>query len=450
MKNMMKYFSLAVLALTVTVLAGCQKDETLTGDGVHFTATVKMAGGGTKALAANGHKTFAVGDQIAVVYKNTSGATVKAVSAALTPSDIKNNGKAANFSVELTDPDRSLNVTYIYPASMAKDDGSVNYDALATQNGTRATLSSSLDLCTYSGSWSGGSLPTNVTMTNQLAICKFAVLNSSETVINNTITNLIISDGTHTYTVNRSASIDSIWVAMHPVTSGNIAIIASDGTNFYEKSFSGKTLTAGHIHPIAMKMDAGHPYVDLGLPSGRLWATCNVGATNPQDYGNYFAWGETTPKANYAWTTYAFDNSTNHDGSSFSKYTGSDYSVLQPADDAATQNWGSNWRMATSAEWAELVSNTDKEWTTIGGVQGGKFMKKTDHSVYIFLPAGGLLNETGGTWGHGSNGRYWSSSLKTDEPARAFMTSCDNNEDRPYDASYRHFGRSVRAVLSWN
>lgn len=210
-------------------------------------------------------------------------------------------------------------------------------------------------------------------------------------------------------------------------------------------SANGYYTNNGTGYGIALAVEP-HLFVDLGLPSGTLWATCNVGATNPQNYGDYFAWGETTPKANYSWTTYAFDNSTNHDGSSFSKYTGSDYSVLQPADDAATYNWGSNWRMATSAEWAELVSNTDKEWTTIGGIQGGKFMKKTDHSVYIFLPAGGLRDGTNGNWGLGTNGRYWSSSLKTDEPIRAFMTSCDNNDDRPYDASYRYYGRSVRPV----
>ena len=189
-----------------------------------------------------------------------------------------------------------------------------------------------------------------------------------------------------------------------------------------------------------------HQHVDLGLPSGTLWATHNVGATNLEDYGYYIAWGETTPKTDYSWATYAFDNSANHDGSSFSKYTWSDYSVLQPADDAARQNWGIHWRMPTSAEWQELINNTDKEWTTIGGIQGGKFMKKTDHSVYIFLPAGGLRDGISGNWGLGTNGRYWSSSLKTDEPIRAFMTSCDDNDDRPYDASYRYFGRSVRPV----
>ena len=210
-------------------------------------------------------------------------------------------------------------------------------------------------------------------------------------------------------------------------------------------SANGYYTNNGTGYGIALAVES-HQHVDLGLPSGTLWATHNVGATNLEDYGYYIAWGETTPKADYSWTTYAFDNSANHDGSSFSKYTGSDYSVLQPADDAARQNWGIHWRMPTSAEWQELIDNTDKEWTTISGVQGGKFMKKTDHSVYIFLPAGGLRDGTNGNWGLGTNGRYWSSSLKTDEPIRAFMTSCDNDEDRPYDASYRYFGRSVRPV----
>ena len=210
-------------------------------------------------------------------------------------------------------------------------------------------------------------------------------------------------------------------------------------------SANGYYTNNGTGYGIALAVES-HQHVDLGLPSGMLWATHNVGATNLEDYGYYIAWGETTPKDDYTWANYAFDNSANHDGSSFSKYTGSDYSVLQPEDDAARQNWGIHWRMPTSAEWQELINNTDKEWITIGGVQGGKFMKKTDHSVYIFLPAAGLHSSSGGTWGVGTNGRYWSSSLKTDEISKAWFMFCDNGSDGLDCNQYRYFGRSVRPV----
>ena len=191
--------------------------------------------------------------------------------------------------------------------------------------------------------------------------------------------------------------------------------------------------------------------VDLALPSGLLWASCNVGATSPEQYGDYVAWGETTSKAVYSWDTYAFDNSVNHDGSSLSKYTGSDYSVLRPEDDAARQNWGLNWRMPTKTEWEELINNTDQEWITVSGVKGGKFMKKTNHSVYIFLPATGL-HSGNGTWGVGTNGRYWSSSLslETEVPKKSWLMCCDEGSYKMANDGYRYYGRSVRPVKDAN
>lgn len=249
MKHKMRLFCMAALAFAVVTLAGCQKEETLIGggDGVHYTTTIKIAGGGTKALDASGHKTFAAGDRIAVVYTNTSGNTVKAVSAALTAEDIQNSGKAANFSVELENPDTDEEVTYIYPASMANSDGSVNYNALANQNGTLASLAAGLDLCTYTGSWSGGSLPTNVQLVNQLAIGKFTIKNGS-TNLNGSITKLYIGDGTNGYYIERSASADPIWVAMRPVSSDQwLTFHAIGGSNKYEKELTGKTRRATSI-----------------------------------------------------------------------------------------------------------------------------------------------------------------------------------------------------------
>ena len=124
-----------------------------------------------------------------------------------------------------------------------------------------------------------------------------------------------------------------------------------------------------------------HEYVDLGLPSGTLWATYNVGANSPEEYGDYFAWGETQPKDTYTWSTYQYANGgspwgnpnlTKYCANSQYGYNGyvDDLTILLPEDDAATANWGSNWRMPTQEEWWELGSNTTHTWTTQNGVNG--------------------------------------------------------------------------------
>ncbi len=107
----------------------------------------------------------------------------------------------------------------------------------------------------------------------------------------------------------------------------------------------------------------GHDYVDLGLPSGTFWATCNVGAMNPEDYGDYFAWGETEPKSYYDWSTYKYCNGSS---STITKYcSDSEYGTvdnkytLEAIDDAATVNWGGDWRIPTIEEQAELTGACD-------------------------------------------------------------------------------------------
>ena len=158
----------------------------------------------------------------------------------------------------------------------------------------------------------------------------------------------------------------------------------------------------------------GHEYVDLRLPSGTLWATCNVGAEKPEDYGDYFAWGETETKDDYSWDTYKFGKS-----DALTKYTGSDKSVLDPDEDAATANWGEGWRMPTFDEIKELLDNTTNEWTELNGVKGRKFTAKNGSGNFIFLPASGYRD--GGSLSRvGLGGDYWSSSLDESNPASAY------------------------------
>ena len=184
-----------------------------------------------------------------------------------------------------------------------------------------------------------------------------------------------------------------------------------------------------------------HDYVDLGLPSGTLWATCNVGANSPEEYGDYFAWGETAPQDYYYLDTYKL---TIDGGSTFTKYNGTDgKTTLAPEDDAAAVNWGGKWRMPTDAEWTELRNKCTWKWKTMNGVKGYKVKSKTNGNS-IFLPAAGYRFDD--YLDHaGYDGYYWSSSLNTDSPYYAwYVDFLSGNVDRNYN--YRYDGLSVRPV----
>lgn len=161
----------------------------------------------------------------------------------------------------------------------------------------------------------------------------------------------------------------------------------------------------------------GHEYVDLGLPSGTFWATCNVGADEPEDFGNYYAWGETKMKTTYNWTTYKFangnwDNLTkycNDSGYGNNGFT-DNLTTLQSCDDPATTNWGNNWHTPDKAQWDELRDNLTHDWTMQNGVSGVIFTAKNGQT--LFLPAAGVRWDSD-LVGAGSRGDYWSRSLDT-------------------------------------
>ena len=189
-----------------------------------------------------------------------------------------------------------------------------------------------------------------------------------------------------------------------------------------------------------------HEYIDLGLPSGTLWATCNVGANTPEEYGDYFAWGETTTKTTYNWGTYKYCNGSE---TTLTKYcTNSDYgyngftdnlTTLQPEDDAATANWGDGWRIPTISQWNELCQYTNEISTTLNGVEGRLYTASNGNS--LFLPGAGFM-----WYGHYGDGRtlyYWTRSILYNSPSAAsqFRGSGTSNADRFY-------GQSVRPVRS--
>lgn len=200
----------------------------------------------------------------------------------------------------------------------------------------------------------------------------------------------------------------------------------------------------------ASKVD--HSFVDLDLPSGTLWATCNVGADVPEGYGDYFAWGETQPKETYNWSTYQYcmGNSTTmtkYCSNSSYGYNGftDDLTTLLPEDDASTANWGTDWRMPTNEEFQELYNNTTVTWTQRNGVNGRLFTANNGNS--LFLPAAG---HRGGSslYGAGSFGDYWSSSLRTDRSNWAWCYGSSSVVGRRMGGNGRSDGLPVRPVCS--
>lgn len=174
--------------------------------------------------------------------------------------------------------------------------------------------------------------------------------------------------------------------------------------------------------------------VDLGLPSGTIWASCNVGAQNPWDYGDYFSWGEVTTKDVYDEDTYTYRDSP---------------STLDASHDAATVNMGSNWRMPTVAEFVELRDNCEWEWTDDyngKGVSGYIVWDKYFHKTHIFLPAAGYRYGSALDYA-GSFGDYWSSSVYDSDYAweLGFYSGA-----RSVYYDNRHDGQTVRAVRCRN
>lgn len=175
--------------------------------------------------------------------------------------------------------------------------------------------------------------------------------------------------------------------------------------------------------------------VDLGLSV--KWGSCNVGASKPEEYGDYYAWGETQTKSSYTWSNYKYGHSQN---GSFSKYDTDKKTVLESEDDAATVSLGGTWRMATYSEWKELREKCSWKWTTRNGVNGMQVTGSNGNS--IFLPAAGWYDTS--ITNKGTYGAYWTS---TDSGVQGMASGVDFiSGDKDYSAIARCMGRSIRPV----
>ena len=191
----------------------------------------------------------------------------------------------------------------------------------------------------------------------------------------------------------------------------------------------------------------GYFYVDLGIPSGILWATMNVGATSETDYGDYFQWGSTTPDTNGPCdlATAPFNNgSSSYDSAYFNsvKDTVCPNGILAKEYDVAAQIMRGDWRMPTKTDFRELLNNTTNEWTTINGVNGWKFT--ASNGKYIFIPTSGNRSDSS-SYNQDREGYVWSSSLGTSNPNYAWSLFFDSDFDFTQEDE-RYYGHAVRGV----
>ncbi|MBQ0158264.1 MAG: hypothetical protein KBS47_04565, partial [Bacteroidales bacterium] len=297
-----------------------------------------------------------------------------------------------------------------------------------------------------------------------------------------------IAAGTYYISVLPQAFANGFTLEAYKTSSSDKADYALEISTNVEVERS-QILNVGEMDLYASVNANGHEFVDLGIEiteGGKtyklLFATMNVGASAPEKFGDYFAWGETTPyyeagwttdgksgdevtfggtwksslkdsSVGYDWVNYAWCAGTNKTLTKYcgkSSYGNNGYTdtltQLELADDAAHVNWGGDWVMPTTAEWQALYDNCSREWTTLNDVNGWKFTSTKDTSKSIFLPAAGYFGATS-VDGVGSRGYCWSSSLYTDSPARAYRLYFSSDDVYPAYSDGRDYGQSVRPVL---
>ena len=189
--------------------------------------------------------------------------------------------------------------------------------------------------------------------------------------------------------------------------------------------------------------DNGYQWVDMGLPSGLLWATCNIGANKPTEFGDYYAWGETETKSSFAWSTYKWYAITNNEIlTKYNTHAGrgdvDNKTLLELSDDAANVKLGGNWRMPTQTEFKELMNPEYCTWCYIAkdGVLGYLVVSKKNGNS-IFMPL----------WTVNKSGQYWSSTLSNDYPTNASMLFFAESY-RALEGTSRSNGNTIRPVLA--
>lgn len=429
MNQNMKFLSIAAFAL-VGMLA-CVKEtpqetrpEETPGVTVTLSTTVTLPED-TKALTAGGVKTFAVDERIAVVYQNTSGNTVKVDSEALKSTDITGGGTSATFTVTLTNPNREQDVTYIYPAAMAKDNGDPNWEALASQNGTLATLAQNLDYAKYTGAWTAGALP-SATLENQLAILAITLKSSDgASVINNEISRLMLFAGTHSYVVTRTPAEGTIYLAIRPTSAADIQLVAQSAARYYTKSLTDKTYAANNGYPVAFRMAAlpegalpGKFTVDSGVQVYFSWGNLQLTAADTWQFAanqwDFFGNSQTDNHRDlFGWGTGTNPNNTSTNASDYGTFN--DWGANAITNGGNTANNG--WYTISNDQWTYLF--VTRSGSTISGTPNARYTFATINTDgtgvngIILFPDGMTFAAGEATWGTINDPSEWSSRCTT-------------------------------------
>lgn len=462
-----------------------------TGD-ITITATLAPKAAVTKAVADNGDDiitvSWTVDEHIAILYEASS--TKYKADARIKAVDGTTGAATIEFSVQAGTPDNT-DCTLVYPYSAAKDDNSGVKDAATLLTAQDGTLNANLDVRVGAGKILVSTPDLDVTTqpAAQFAIFKFTVRKPDGTTAISTKP-LVISTGGQNYTITPTSATDVLYAALPAISAQAVSFNATDSdSKTYLCSKGNVTFTAGKYYQSTLKM---HEYVLLGEGYNLKWATCNIGANNPQDYGDYFAWGATAPfyqaghsqetplygsgwlsgKTGYDWASYPFMETGFSDRKHITKYTVADNetdciwysgttfigdnmtSFTDDAyiDDAARKQWGPSWRTPTRPEFIALLETTNFTWTWTDdyngtGVKGCIVTSKVSGYVgnHIFLPAAGYRN-TVYLQDPSEYGFYWSSSLDSSKSNKAYSVYFNKNGFYSYNYYERNQGFPVRPV----
>lgn len=476
-ESMKRIFVLAALALT---LAACNKQDIQPvgqNDGmITLTATLAPKGAATKAITDNNDgkitATWVLGEKLAILYE-VSGSPKKAEAEV---KSVDASGAATiEFTVDSSTTDGTA-CTVIYPATAAKDDATdvkSNADLIDNQPGT---LDPRLDVRVTTGSISPVNPAAGLVLNNPLApkfsIVKFTLQDATSNPIS--AKSLAVTIGSDAFVATPASPASEFYLALPAVSDGTLffSVPGDAGTNSYRSSKASLTIEAGKYYRSTVQMavqsdDAD--YVPMG--DGLNWALKNVGASSPENGGDYFAWGETEPyyssqspltwksgKSGYNWASYSWGNGAEN---KLTKYCGNasygndsytdELKWLESADDAATKNLGATWRMPKLSEWQALLKAENFTWVRVtnfngGGNNGHLVISKKSGSEgnCIFLPFAGLRNNT--SLQYVSFGYYWSSSLWTNLPRSAYVLEFFSRDVRSIIGQTRSKGCSVRPV----
>lgn len=438
MKKIMTFLSMIALAIVGTMMIGCsnkeydiEKPERPVGSGnaITLTTTISLPDAETdtdetKALDIDyGNKklskTFAVGETMCLIYGYGDGLT-RDESNQLTAEDITNGGKTAKFTFSVYSPKKTVDVTYVYPAAMvggSYPDYHIDYSRLNNpQDGTLASISSGLDLATFTGPWDGDNLP-SANLTNELAIIAYTLKNADGTsVLTSSITGMSINDGTNNCTVNRSAAAGPIYVAIRPTNDATINYTATDGTTNYTKTVDNQTYEAGSFYQIGLRMTPSSGATGHALSSSAVGEVVGTNglAYAPADKNNL-------PPGVTAAGMVAYKDGVN--GLVIALSDESDIKTWSEQVNAAAAHMpavtGHAWRMPSLSEWKRMFA-----------AFGGSETSSTGLNTAITNAGGNTLDKI----------HYWTSTGKEGIPANAYYIGLSgSNVTLSYDQGKTHF-----------